>query len=831
MRKRKLVYLSVLLVTASVLLGACATKAKPIEKAASVQPAPEAEASTIQAEASGLSPTGDPRFRTIEFAVLFGSRDSVTTWSFSIIDPKSKNAVKSIKGDASTLPERMIWDGKNDSGSMAPEGTYVANLAIEYGDKFKPGKASSKSFILDISPPTATFSPNPAVFAYAPNGVLWPIDISLSVRPGLAKAVRWDVAIFDAAGNQVQALGGTLPASKFVWEGRTAEGKYLGTGNSYPAVLTISDEYGNRGVAKGSFQVADIPGAESSAIAPRRAGFSPTTTSIKNTIDLILGFGSRANVESWQVKIFNASKGLVRTLSGTKDSMPKYVQWDGKDDSGATVAEGAYYAVFSLDYGKVFKPTSVQSKSFSLVTTAPAGSVTVDPPSVALSELSSKKPITFTVQAKSSYAQIAKWSLSISDLSGRGIAVFNANWPNNKTQWDGATADGAPLVPNTRYDVQAKVQDEYGNIGTLKGDLQIEGLPAATEPSSIAASSTGFAPRGDHSDDSIAFPFTIGNLGSMASWKITIVNESGIVARVFPGTKAVPASISWDGMTDGKAYAPEGKYTAVLAIDYGFNYAPVSISSSPFVLDLTPPTGKVILSTDLFSPDGDGTNDTISIGVTASSAFARIADWSITVLDPGNNPFMSWKGNWPLGSAIAWDGKGASGDSVESASDYPVILRLRDEYGNVSETHATISTDILVFKTGEEYRIRVPSIVFKPFTADFKDVAPDVAGRNLNTLDLLASKLEKFPGYRIRLEGHAVMINWDNKAKGEAEQKAVLIPLSTARAEAIKAALVERGLSADTIVTIGVGAEDPLVPDSDYANRWKNRRVEFYLLK
>jgi len=110
-------------------------------------------------------------------------------------------------------------------------------------------------------------------------------------------------------------------------------------------------------------------------------------------------------------------------------------------------------------------------------------------------------------------------------------------------------------------------------------------------------------------------------------------------------------------------------------------------------------------------------------------------------------------------------------------------------------------------------------------------VPADRAARNMNTLDLLAKKLSKFPDYKIRLEGHAVMINWDDKVKGAAEQEKVLIPLSRERAEAIKAALVERSVEAGRLVTDGVGANDPLVPDSDYLNRWKNRRVEFYILK
>ena len=33
------------------------------------------------------------------------------------------------------------------------------------------------------------------------------------------------------------------------------------------------------------------------------------------------------------------------------------------------------------------------------------------------------------------------------------------------------------------------------------------------------------------------------------------------------------------------------------------------------------------------------------------------------------------------------------------------------------------------------------------------------------------------------------------------------------------------------MVTDGAGASDPIVPDSDFENRWKNRRVEFFLQK
>jgi outer membrane protein OmpA-like peptidoglycan-associated protein len=75
------------------------------------------------------------------------------------------------------------------------------------------------------------------------------------------------------------------------------------------------------------------------------------------------------------------------------------------------------------------------------------------------------------------------------------------------------------------------------------------------------------------------------------------------------------------------------------------------------------------------------------------------------------------------------------------------------------------------------------------------------------------------------------MINWDDPAKGKLEQEKELVPLSRARAGSIRQALVERGIEAARMTADGVGAQDPIVPDSDLDNRWKNRRVEFFLEK
>jgi hypothetical protein len=200
------------------------------------------------------------------------------------------------------------------------------------------------------------------------------------------------------------------------------------------------------------------------------------------------------------------------------------------------------------------------------------------------------------------------------------------------------------------------------------------------------------------------------------------------------------------------------------------------------------------------------------------------------IYDPENHLFRSFDSKWPAKRAV-WDGKGFKGDFVLSAEDYPVLVKVRDEFGNVGLLSSVVPVDILMEKTATGFRILSSRIFFKAYTADYLDVSPDLAAQNVKRIADMAVKLKKFPDYKIKLVGHAVMIHWDNKALGIIEQRDELLPLSAARAEAVKKALVTKGLESAAFTTSGVGASDQLVPDSNLIDRWQNRRVAFFLDK
>jgi outer membrane protein OmpA-like peptidoglycan-associated protein len=81
--------------------------------------------------------------------------------------------------------------------------------------------------------------------------------------------------------------------------------------------------------------------------------------------------------------------------------------------------------------------------------------------------------------------------------------------------------------------------------------------------------------------------------------------------------------------------------------------------------------------------------------------------------------------------------------------------------------------------------------------------------------------LGKYPTLRVRIEGHT-----DSIASEAYNQR-----LSEARAAAVKNALVEYGVPADRLETVGHGETRPISPNNTPEGRSNNRRIEFALIQ
>jgi OOP family OmpA-OmpF porin len=98
----------------------------------------------------------------------------------------------------------------------------------------------------------------------------------------------------------------------------------------------------------------------------------------------------------------------------------------------------------------------------------------------------------------------------------------------------------------------------------------------------------------------------------------------------------------------------------------------------------------------------------------------------------------------------------------------------------------------------------------------------EVLSESFAILDELAKVIQENPHVqKVSIEGHA---------SDEGEDQHNLI-LSKARAEAVRAYLVAKGVSADRLSSTGHGEAKPLVSNDTPEGREKNRRVEFHITK
>lgn len=92
---------------------------------------------------------------------------------------------------------------------------------------------------------------------------------------------------------------------------------------------------------------------------------------------------------------------------------------------------------------------------------------------------------------------------------------------------------------------------------------------------------------------------------------------------------------------------------------------------------------------------------------------------------------------------------------------------------------------------------------------------------SLASLDELAELLKKYPGWKLKIEGHT-----DNVGKRESN-----VLLSKKRAEAVKNYLVKKGISATRFEVLWYGPDKPIAPNDTEEGRQKNRRVEMKIVE
>lgn len=391
--------------------------------------------------------------------------------------------------------------------------------------------------------------------------------------------------------------------------------------------------------------------------------------------------------------------------------------------------------------------------------------------------------------------------------------------------WDGRDQAGN-AVPDGSYSFVLSSTDEAGNSARVAIPNIV--VDARVPQIFFTASTLAIAPRPGQAE-AMRFNIMPTIPAGIDTWLLELRDENNVVVRTFPssegGRGALPAAIPWNG-ADEQGNIREGLFTPTLTVNY-IKGDIVTVSTPPVLVNISGPVLGFRSTPEFFSPDNDGVDDELFIFLTAVSP-SPIGDWSLEIRETEGTRQVFWRieGRGTPAERIIWDGRSNWGELVQGAMDYDWTFSAADVLGNSSSISGRITTDVLVIRDGDILRIQVPSITFRANFADFAGIPQDRMDTNAWVLRRIAEILNRFRDYRITVEGHA------NPVIGTAaEEINELQPLSLARAQFVIEHLVGYGVTRSRLSPIGRGGTMTLAEPLDQANNWKNRRVEFILVR
>lgn len=359
--------------------------------------------------------------------------------------------------------------------------------------------------------------------------------------------------------------------------------------------------------------------------------------------------------------------------------------------------------------------------------------------------------------------------------------------------------------------------------------------PAPTTPGTLGVTlgGPGLSPNDDTAFETLEIRTSVQNPGVPARWRLSVRSQAADEAlQAWEGTGRPPLTQFWDGRKADGSPSGEGRYLARLEVWWGEPEQTAQAESPAFALDLSGPDLGLDLSSPSLAFGPEGLSEPFVFTVRAADGLSTVETWALELFTPSGTPFRRFQSLHHSSGRIDWDGRSDDGDLPAPGQELTWRLSARDSLFNTRRAEGSLPVEgTLGSVAAPEPPARPPvpeleAIYFGSFRRDLSGQSGARAAATAAVLEAAAAWLKADPEARLHLVGHAVQIWHFNAARGRREQAEVLLPLSRARAEAVRAALVARGANPAQITVEGLGGSRPVVPHSRLNERWRNRRVE-----
>ncbi len=774
---------------------------------------------------TAFSPNNDGEKDSVVFTPSVNKTKGLENWTLTIRD-SSSNIVKTFSGEQD-IPSQIHWDGRDQKGKILKDGKYIYQLKLNYASGNHPSTPPA-IVVLDNTPTQVKIIPQYTSFSPNRDGKKDKLEFTHEIVADEDDVLQ--ATIKDQQGNVVyyaKYSGKDFP-EKYVWDGLDRDLNPLPEG-IYTYTIETTDNVGN----KNKIEVARIDlktGLEKVSVSSDALALSPGSKDGQSRVTFSPQLTSTEGVTAFKLEISDESGKVVKTFES--DKVMEKIDWTGTDNQGNKLKDGLYKYKLTVSYNFGDEPVSAV-KNIYIDTQAPEIKITPSDLAFSPNNDGRKDKVSFKLDVKGEGDDLFSL-LIIQDKSGKAIRTYN--WKGSvpsEVIWDGKDAEGNP-APEGDYSIELIGQDQAKNTTRQK----IAQLKMKREYESLTYDSSGLeiAPNGDGNQDDLTFTSSISSTDGLEESRLEISDENGNVVRTIKKKKDVLSTVKWDGKDDMGRVVPDGTYYALMSYEFDSGNLVQGIKG-PVTLDKTPPAQKLTVSPRLFTPDGDGENDTLYINLELNDA-NDVKEWAIKIykVEEGwqkKAPLKTWTGSGAVKRLIEWNGIGDDQeDGVESVQDYVLVLTARDGLGNqLSPVQEIIPVGVLVEKTPDGLRIRISSVTFDVNKANLDAQSKKNLDKVIKILVKIMSDPKKYglgKDFRIEVSGHT-----DDTGAEDYNEK-----LSKSRAQSVYQYLVAQDIDPAILTAKGYGEDRPvkiitpeMSKDQKEKFRAKNRRVEFFIRK
>jgi flagellar hook assembly protein FlgD len=539
--------------------------------------------SQVQDSPDSFSPDGDGQLdnTTISFTLSKAARITLT------IRDSNHAVIRTLLNGANRDSgfNQAVWDGKDDGGSVPPDGLYryVIEAVDSLNGRAEPAEGSvlidTRSPLLLISPMAGSVLTGPSTFS-ARGRPEYTYFTCCNSGPTLS-LVTVGSAPFASSQSIGQLVFQVDGSWKLVWDSLSApDGSYELRANV--AYVDTRGSYRDVLVRLGTFTVDN--GLRITQVSDGPDSFSPNGDNHQEETTIRYQLSRPAKVT---LRIWNANGVIVRSLLSAVDrtTSAQFEPWDGKSDQQVTVPDGVYrYTIDAED--PQGEATATQEGTVMVDTRRPL-SLTAPTPG---SEVSGS--VTFRLVGVPDYTY--GFCCSSLSLSSPMLGPLSMGQPTRQPDGSWQLLWNSAQVTDGSYAVRADVTytDSRGSLKSLSvvlGDLHVRNGIFLT---AVSDTPDSFSPDGDGQYDSTAIRYT---LAKDAKVTIRIASASSQVVRTLlnQANRAMGSrEESWDGLTDDGVIVPDGLYRYTIdAQDLAGNLAVPQ--SGTVVVDTRPPARLV----------------------------------------------------------------------------------------------------------------------------------------------------------------------------------------------------------------------------------------------